>query len=84
MTTSNKISLRGNHITQIAADAFGGYHPNSLDLSRNNLKYLDQLTFEPLLVNDTTIFVEGKLATDDSQDNRFEFYNYTVLTNIHN
>lgn len=54
------ISLRGNQIDKIAVGAFGDHHPYSLDLSRNQLTYLEQLVFEPLLLNDTTIYVEGK------------------------
>jgi Leucine-rich repeat (LRR) protein len=55
------ISLRGNQIDKIAVDAFGEHHPYSLDLSRNQLTYLEQSVFEPLLLNDTKIYVEGKL-----------------------
>lgn len=52
------ISLRDNQINKIAMDAFGSYHPYNLDLSRNKLTYLDRLTFEPLLTNNTIIYVE--------------------------
>ena len=58
------ISLRGNEIDKVAVDAFGEHHPYSLDLSRNQLTYLDQLVFEPLLLNDTTVYVDGKYESD--------------------
>lgn len=57
------ISLRANQISKIAVNAFGGHHPYNLDLSRNKLTYLDQLIFEPLLMNDTTIYVEDNPFT---------------------
>lgn len=57
------ISLRANQIDKIATDAFGNnHHPYSLDLSRNQLTYLDRLVFEPLLLNETTIYVEGEFC----------------------
>lgn len=52
------ISLRGNKITKIAIDAFGNHHPHTLDLSHNQLTYLDEYTFAPLLMNNTLINVE--------------------------
>lgn len=57
---TRKISLRGNRISKISIDAFGDHHPNSIDLSRNKLVYLDKYVFEPLLMNDTFINVGGK------------------------
>lgn len=52
------ISLRGNRIQQVASNAFGDHHPDIVDLSRNQLTYLDPLTFAPLLFNDTRINVD--------------------------
>lgn len=62
------ISLRGNQISKLAADAFGNYHPYNLDLSRNKLTYLDELIFGPLLTNDTIIYVEdNRFSCDDCE-----------------
>lgn len=66
-----QISLRGNRIQKLAMDAFGNYHPHTLDLSRNQLTYLDEFTFAPLLMNNTVINVDGKSIKTD----------YTDLTN---
>lgn len=52
------MSLRGNRIKRIASDAFGDHHPHTIDLSRNQLTYLDEDTFGPLLTNNTVINVD--------------------------
>lgn len=53
------ISLRGNELNKLAMDTFGNHHPHAIDLSRNNLTYLDELAFAPLLTNNTVIDVDG-------------------------
>lgn len=52
--------MRSNQISKIAVNPFGKHHPHTLDLSRNQLTYLDELVFEPLLTNNTLIDVDGK------------------------
>lgn len=54
-----QISLRGNQIDKIASDAFGDRYPQTIDLSRNQLTYLDELVFAPLLKN-SVVNVDGR------------------------
>lgn len=54
------IIMRMNQISKIAVDAFGQHYPKHIDLSNNELTYLDRLTFEPLLKSNTTIDVDGE------------------------
>lgn len=56
-----QLNLVNNNIKIIEPDAFGNHHPLAIDLSGNELTFLNESVFLPLLSNSTLIDVSGKI-----------------------